>query len=214
MVEHEEPRGVALASPGHLDAGGGLRDGGHAVVTYFSGIVDVDDHIRPGGYPGAFRELLGVFVEEFAPLLSGERVTLDDGGSADVWTEDLRLAGAEGIVHYVDGPVPGRAAVTRHAVGEGVAWYVATRTDVATTARLVARMVEEAGVSAVTRTAAGVEVSRRRKGDASWLFVINHTDDTATVAAHGTDIVTGAVISGALSVPAGGVAVVREGGGT
>jgi beta-galactosidase len=191
-----------------------VRGGGHAVVTYFSGIVDVDDHIRPGGYPGAFRELLGVFVEEFAPLLSGERVTLDDGGSADVWTEDLRLAGAEGIVHYVDGPVPGRAAVTRHAVGEGVAWYVATRTDVATTARLVARMVEEAGVSAVTRTAAGVEVSRRRKGDASWLFVINHTDDTATVAAHGTDIVTGAVISGALSVPAGGVAVVREGGGT
>jgi beta-galactosidase len=75
-------------------------------------------------------------------------------------------------------------------------------------------MAEEAGVSAVTPTAPGVEVSRRRKGDASWLFVLNHTDDVATVPAHGTDIVTGAAISGSLSVPAGGVAVVREGGGT
>ena len=43
--------------------------GGHVLVTYFSGIVDEDDHVRLGGYPGAFRELLGVRAEEFAPLL-------------------------------------------------------------------------------------------------------------------------------------------------
>jgi beta-galactosidase len=190
-----------------------VRDGGHVVVTYFSGIVDVDDHIRPGGYPGAFRELLGVFVEEFAPLLAGERVLLDDGGSADVWTEDLRLDGAEGVVHYVDGPVPGRAAVTRHALGDGAAWYVATRTDVATTARLVERIVADAGVAPVAVSTPGVEVQRRRSGDASWLFVLNHTDDVATVAATGTDIVSGVPVSGSVTLPAGGVAVVREGGG-
>jgi beta-galactosidase len=190
-----------------------VRDGGHAVVTYFSGIVDADDHIRTGGYPGAFRETLGIFVEEFAPLLAGERVTLDDGGSADVWTEDLRLAGAEGIVHYVDGPVPGRAAVTRHELGDGVAWYVATRTDVETTARLVARMVADAGVVPVTRATPGVEVQRRRTGDVSWLFVLNHTDDAVSVPATGTDIVSGVSVSGSVTLPAGGVAVVREGGG-
>jgi len=190
-----------------------VRGGGHAVVTYFSGIVDVDDHVRPGGYPGAFRELLGVFVEEFAPLLAGERVALDDGGSADVWTEDLRLDGADGVVHYVDGPVPGRAAVTRHALGDGVAWYVATRTDVATTARLVERIVADAGVAPVATAAPGVEVQRRRRGDTSWLFVLNHTDGEATVAADGTDIVSGVPVSGSVTLPAGGVAVVREGGG-
>jgi len=189
-----------------------VRGGGHAVVTYFSGIVDADDHIRTGGYPGAFRDMLGVFVEEFAPLLAGERVTLDDGGSADLWTENLRLTGADAIVRYVDGPVPGRPAVTRHALGAGVAWYVATRTDVATTARLVARIIEEAGVHPVATTSPGVEVSRRRAGDSSWLFVLNHTDAAAEVPADGTDIVTGAPVSGSVVVPAGGVAVVREGG--
>ena len=50
------------------------------LVTYFSGIVDEHDHVRLGGYPGAFRDLLGVRVEEFAPLLPGRSVTLDDGG--------------------------------------------------------------------------------------------------------------------------------------
>ncbi|MBI1379392.1 MAG: beta-galactosidase [Frankiales bacterium] len=189
-----------------------VRGGGHALVTYFSGVVDRDDHIRPGGYPGAFRDTLGIVVEEFAPLLAGESVSLDDGGRADVWTEDLRLEGAEAVVRYVDGPVPGMPAVTRHPLGEGVAWYVATRTDAATTARIVGRVVAEAGVVPVTATVPGVEVVRRRSDDRSWLFVLNHTDSAATVAAEGLDLVSGEHVAGSVTVPAGGVAVVREGG--
>jgi beta-galactosidase len=189
-----------------------VRGGGHLVVTYFSGIVDRDDHVRPGGYPGAFRDLLGVLVEEFTPLLEHESVHLDDGGTADVWTEDLRLAGAEAVSTYRDGPVAGKPAVTRHRVGEGVAWYIATRTDSDTTARVIARVVEEAGVSAVAAAPPGVEVQRRRSGDTSWLFVLNHTGTDATVDAAGTDIVTGSAISASITVAPGGVAVVREGG--
>ncbi len=45
--------------------------GATVLVSYFSGIVDEQDHIRLGGYPGAFRELLGIRVEEFHPLLAG-----------------------------------------------------------------------------------------------------------------------------------------------
>ncbi|HEU4534508.1 MAG TPA: beta-galactosidase trimerization domain-containing protein, partial [Polyangiaceae bacterium] len=51
--------------------------GASLLVTFFSGIVDEHDHVRLGGYPGAFRELLGVRVEEFAPLAAGARVRLD-----------------------------------------------------------------------------------------------------------------------------------------
>lgn len=189
-----------------------VRGGGHLVVTYFSGIVDRNDHVRPGGYPGAFRDLLGVLVEEFTPLLEHESVHLDDGGSADVWTEDLRLAGAEAVSTYRDGPVAGKPAVTRHHVGDGVAWYIATRTDVDTTARVIARVVADAGVSPVAAAPPGVEVQRRRSGDTTWLFVLNHTDAEATIDATGTDIVTGSAVSASITVAPGGVAVVREGG--
>ena len=45
--------------------------GATVLISYFSGIVDENDAVRLGGYPGAFRELLGISVEEFHPLPEG-----------------------------------------------------------------------------------------------------------------------------------------------
>ncbi|MEV6369625.1 beta-galactosidase [Micromonospora musae] len=187
-----------------------VESGGTALVTYFSGIVDENDHIRLGGYPGAFRELLGVQTEEFFPLREGERVRLDDGSTADVWTEWLHPQGAEVLASYADGPLPGVAAVTRHPVGAGAAWYLGTRLDQPATDRLVARLVAESGVRPAAAAPAGVEVVRRRDGGRSWLFVLNHTDDAARLSVTGVDLLTGLPCDGALVVPAGEVAVVRE----
>ncbi|MER6593156.1 beta-galactosidase [Micromonospora purpureochromogenes] len=185
--------------------------GGTALVTYFSGIVDEHDHIRLGGYPGAFRDLLGVRTEEFFPLREGERVRLDDGATADVWTEWLHPEGAEVLASYADGPLPGVAALTRHRVGRGAAWYVGTRLDEAATDRLVARLLAEAGARPPVAAPTGVEVVRRRDGDRSWLFVINHTDAEVRLDVTGTELLGGARCTGELRVPAGEVAVVREG---
>ncbi|MGK5739226.1 beta-galactosidase [Micromonospora sp. URMC 103] len=187
-----------------------VEGGGTALVTYFSGVVDENDHIRLGGYPGAFRELLGVRTEEFFPLRAGERVRLDDGATADVWTEWLHPEGAEVLASYADGPLPGVAAVTRHAVGEGAAWYLGTRLDEAATDALVARLVAESGVRPAVPAAPGVEVVRRRDDERSWLFVINHTGDPARLSVSGVDLLTGARCDGELTVPAGEVAVIRE----
>ncbi|MER7441800.1 beta-galactosidase [Micromonospora avicenniae] len=187
-----------------------VESGGTALITYFSGIVDENDHIRLGGYPGAFRELLGVRTEEFFPLREGDQVRLDDGATADVWTEWLHPEGAEVLASYADGPLPGVAAVTRHAVGPGAAWYLGTRLAQPATDRLVARLVAESGVRPAAAAPAGVEVVRRRAGERSWLFVVNHTEDAARVAAAGVDLLTGERCDGELLVPAGEVAVVRE----
>jgi beta-galactosidase len=187
-----------------------VEQGGTALVTYFSGIVDEHDHIRLGGYPGAFRELLGVRTEEFFPLREGERINLDDGSTADVWTEWLHPAGAEVLASYADGPLPGVAALTRNQVGAGTAWYVGTRLDDAATDRLVTRLVTESGARPAAAAPPGVEVVRRRADDHSWLFVINHTDAEARLAATGTELLGGARCDGELVVPAGEVAVLRE----
>ena len=71
-----------------------VRAGGTAVVTYFSGIVDENDHIRLGGYPGAFAELLGIRIEEFFPLRDGESVQLNAFGSGTLFSELGRSVGA------------------------------------------------------------------------------------------------------------------------
>ncbi|MEU7797311.1 beta-galactosidase [Micromonospora sp. BL1] len=187
-----------------------VEAGGTTVVTYFSGIVDEHDHIRLGGYPGAFRDLLGVRVEEFFPLREGETVRLDDGARADVWTEWLHAEGAEVLAAYTDGPLPGVPALTRNAVGAGAAWYVGTRLADDATDRLVARLLAETGVRPPVDAPAGVEVVRRRSADRSWLFVVNHTTEPARLAVSGVELLGGVRCDGTLEVPAGEVAVVRE----
>lgn len=188
--------------------------GATVAVTYFSGIVDEHDHIRLGGYPGAFRELLGVRTTEFLPLLDGEQVTVSGLGDgtvgADVWAEDLELAGAEAVATHVDGPAAGLPAVTRREVGAGRAWYVATRLDRTGTDRLVERLVADAGITPLPGAGELVEVVRRVGEEASWTFVINHSDTEAQVALHGRELVSDTDVAGDLRVPGGGVAVVRQ----
>ena len=184
--------------------------GGTLLVTYWSGIVDQHDHVWLGGYPGAFREVLGVRAEEFFPLREGERVSLDDGTSADQWTELLHLDGAKAVSSYVDGALAGVPAVTRHDYGRGTAWYVATRLDPDAVARLSERIVAEAGIEPVADTVPGVEVVRRRGDATSYLFVINHTDESATIPTQGVDLLTGRAVTGKLDLAPGDVAVVRE----
>jgi beta-galactosidase len=189
-----------------------VEQGGHALVTYWSGIVDENDHARLGGYPGAFRDLLGVRTEEFFPLREGEQVRLAggvlDGETADVWTEALELRGAKEVSGYVDGPLPGVPALTRNAVAGGTAWYLATRLRPSGTAALVRELCGVAGVAVHDRP--GVEVVRRHGERASYLFVINHSGADAEIETSGTDLVTGQACPGSVRVPAGGVAVVRE----
>jgi beta-galactosidase len=179
-----------------------VSGGGRLVVTYFSGIVDERDRIRLGGYPGAFRDVLGVLAEEFAPLLPGDSVTLSNGRAATLWTERLRTTTASVVATFRDGPMAGIPAITRNDYGAGTAWYVATKTD----------------MSEILREAAGVmsdksdkkEVVRRRGDGRSYLFVINHGTEAIDHPVSGTDLITGEEVDGVLTVQGGGVAVVRE----
>jgi len=196
-----------------------VESGGHLVCNFFSGIVDPDDAIRLGGYPGAFRDLLGVRVEEFYPLLEHQAVTLADGGTGRVWTELLTPAGAQVVTTYVDGPLRNSPAITRHEVGAGVAHYVTTFLDAASTGRLLRGICEDAGVAvradhgevgAPIIGAGEIETIRRRADGASYLFVINHTDLEVDVPAVGVEMLSGATVAATVRVAAGGVAVVRE----
>ncbi|TFD50205.1 beta-galactosidase [Cryobacterium frigoriphilum] len=189
--------------------------GGHAVVTFFSGIVDDDDRVRLGGYPGAFRDLLGVTVEEFTPLLPGDSVTLDSGARASLWTERLRTTSAVAIARYVDGPLPGVPAITRNDHGRGTAWYLATALAPEALRVAMRTVATGANLTAIGPEGDGtIEVVRRRatvgSPGPSYLFVINHGEQPAIVPAHGRELVTDVQISLTVSVPAGAVRVIRE----
>ncbi len=201
------------------EAGDNLRryveGGGTLVVSYFSGIVDEHDAVHEGPYPGALRDVLGLTVEEFSPLLEGERVRLTGPGGAeldaDVWTEFVVPRGAETVWTYTGGPAAGRPAVTRHRLGEGAAWYVSTRLGTDGLAIVLARAAEDAGVPPRHDLPHDVEVVRRSGESGRFLFAINHSaaDAKVPLEAPGTELLTGERAAGRLAVPAGAVRVVR-----
>ncbi|WBB80669.1 beta-galactosidase [Micromonospora sp. WMMD882] len=188
-----------------------VHGGGHLVVGYLSGVADEHARIRLGGYPGAFRDVLGVRVEEFHPLADDDEIPLTGGGTGRLWSETVHLAGAEPVRAYAAGALAGSPAVTRHRYGDGVAWYVSTRPDDTTHRSLLTGAALAAGARPACPGAPdGVEAVRRRGPGASWLFLLNHTDRAQRVPATGTDLITGAVAETGLTLPAGQVAVVRE----
>ncbi|GAA2251182.1 beta-galactosidase [Streptomyces ruber] len=200
-------------------AGANLRRyverGGTLVVSYFSGIVDEHDAVHDGPYPGALRDVLGLTVEEFSPLLAGEGVRLTGPDEAeltgDVWTEFVVPRGAETVWTYADGLTAGRPAVTRYRLGEGTAWYVSTRLDARGLGVLLGRAADDAGVALRTELPRDVEVVRREGESGTYVFVINHSSSDAKVPldGNGAEVLTGDRAAGGLVVPAGAVRAVR-----
>ena len=189
-----------------------VASGAHALVTFYSGIVDEQDRVRTGGYPGAWRDLLGIRVEEFAPVLDATRIALESGAGASRWAERLQAAGAEVVDRFADGPAAGRPAVTRRAgtATAGDAWYLATLLERDDLHDLVRRVAAGAGVRREHAATADVEITRRTDGENEWRFVVNHSAVAVDVDAHGTELVTGTAVEGTLAVPAGAVRVIRE----
>ena len=186
--------------------------GGMLAVGFHSGTVDENCHVRLGGYPGAFREALGIRSEEYFPLAQGESAGLSGGGTATLWQEQLRLEGAEAVAWYSDGPLKDVPAVTRHTYGEGTTWCLATRPDPTTLTSLLTAIRTEAGVAPVRTTPHGVEVVRRRSTSADYLFLIDHAGNGAEVAVaeNAVELLTGKPAAGSVTLAPGEIAVVRE----
>lgn len=185
-----------------------VRNGGTAVVTYFSGIVDENEKVLTGGYPGAFRSLLGIRSEEFYPLPPGHTRSLDNGTPALLWTEAMRLEGAEAKVSFTEGHLAGSPAVTRNRHGAGAAWYIGTVLTPAALRDIVSEAAADAGINALA-SPEGLEVVVRSGPDNSYLFLINHSADEHKHPARGYELIVGEEVSSAVVVPAGAVRVVR-----
>ncbi len=207
-VLHLVPEALAKDLTGYVESGG------HLVTTYFSGIVDENDHIWLGGHPGALRELLGIRVEEFGPLLADDSVELDDATTGTVWTDRITVAapGVEVLATYRTGAYAGRPAVTRRASGAGSATYVSTRLGADGLTALLPRLLDAAGVDSELPAAARgrVELAVRRGEDGRYLFLVNRTDEPVPLPGLTGEPLTGPGEGGDLVLPPRGVAVLRQ----
>lgn len=178
------------------------------VVTPFSGIADETDAIRLGGYPGAFRDLLGITIDEFRPLAAESTARLRSGATGSIWVDSIRLAGAEAHDTFVSGPAADSPAITRHARGTATAWYVGTVLAEDDLARLLSEVCEAASVP-VTEVGPDVDLVVRRGPHARYTFVINHGSGRVTSPVSGVDLLSAETIAVGDPVDAGRAIVVR-----
>jgi beta-galactosidase len=161
-----------------------VEAGGTALVSFFSGIVDANERVHLGGYPGPLRSLLGVHVQEFDPLPDGVTVGLTDDagvaltGQATTWAEEIDLEGAQPVMRFAEGALAGRPAATRHQFGRGTAWYVGTAPDEPTFRALMDRIRQTCGVEPTLPTAPqGVQARALTSTSGQrYIIVLNHTD--------------------------------------
>ncbi|QYC42739.1 Beta-galactosidase BgaB [Nonomuraea coxensis DSM 45129] len=211
------PNAYLMGDEGVRRVTGFARAGGTVLMSFFSGVVDADNRVRPDGYPGAFRELIGAKIDEYWPARPDERFTVEFMGGRTAtstwWREDLRLEGGTALATYADGLLAGRAAVVENRYGAGRVVYVATLLEQAAFDELVAATVEAAGVR--TRFAgvpAHVECAVRGDETHEYVFLLNHSGESGAsvpLETDGTDLLTGRAVAGRVELAPLGAAVVR-----
>lgn len=175
-----------------------VERGGALILSYFSGIADERDHIWLGGYPGLLKDVLGLEVEEWQPLLPDQAVRFEDvrgeQSSGTHWAEVVRVGTAEVLARLTDGWMSGQPAICRNRFGNGLAYYAATRPAPEYLGGLLREICAGQGVHSLADAPFGVEVTERNAGDVTYLFVINHTDRAVDVHLRtegGEDVLTG-----------------------
>ncbi|MEK4073786.1 beta-galactosidase [Paenibacillus sp. FSL M7-0656] len=194
-----------------------VEAGGTFLTTFFSGIVNENDLVTTGGYPGELRKLLGIWVEEIDALLPEQknRIVLKETYGdlqgeygCGMLCDLLHSEGAEVIAEYGDDFYKGMPVVTRNTFGQGEAWYVASDPDERFLDGLLGQLAATKNVESLLETPEGVEVSARTKDGKPYLFVMNHNAttqsyDLGTAKAH--DLLTNRGLSGSVEIEARGV---------
>ncbi|MGZ3644299.1 MAG: beta-galactosidase, partial [Ktedonobacteraceae bacterium] len=166
-----------------------VAQGGVLLTTFFSGIVDQNDHVVLGGYPGELRRLLGLYVEEFDPWIDGmiNSVVIREGpmqGSyaCSLWGEVVHLEGANVLGYFANDYYAGSPALSVNQFGEGRAYYLATHGNEVLLASLARQLCREVKVQSILGMEEGLEVTQRQRTNGSNIyFLLNHGDRAVEV---------------------------------
>ncbi|MBI9050634.1 MAG: beta-galactosidase [Anaerolineaceae bacterium] len=194
-----------------------VQQGGTLLMTYFSGVVDANEHIRLGGYPASFREMLGMWVEEYVPYPDGlkNKIACNDGKyfECDFWADVIRLESAKVLASFEEDYFADMPAITQNSFGKGQAYYLGTELNHDGNVWLLDQICSSIGINATMCDAGeGIEAIRRTKNEESWLFLMNYTNKAVAVnLAHaGINVLHQVPVSGTVTVSANDVLIIKQ----
>jgi len=160
-----------------------VKNGGTLVLTTFSGIVDENDHVTTKGYPGKFREMAGIWVEEIDGLLPEMTNSIegykDQSYTCQLLCDIIHEESAEVLGTYGSDFYKGKPVLTRNKWGNGMVYYIGTIPEQA----LLNDLAEDL-IGGKTCTPL-VEKSTRYHGETQYDFYINYGDEKVALALDG-----------------------------
>lgn len=178
-----------------------VRAGGTFLTTIMSGMHDEHDNVILGGYPGAFRDVCGMRVEELDMYQVGRdvRAVFAAGAESGALEGDetghaiesaisltggiLKLdGGARALAVYGgDAFYRGTPVVTVNDFGAGTAYFAGAVLDEIGTDKVVESVIQQAGVTAIA-SPESVEVTSRYYPDRGeeLIFILNHANTPVT----------------------------------
>ncbi|MHB0880004.1 beta-galactosidase [Paenibacillus sp. SEL1] len=174
-----------------------VENGGVFVATYWSGIVDEHDLCFLGGFPGPLRKTLGIWSEEIDGLHDHDRnhILPVEGNELDLHGEyeavelcDLiHTEGAEVLAVYGSDFYAGRPALTVNRLGQGKAYYIASRNIGLFHSHFYRSLIDDAGISKAlnVKLPHGVNTAIRTDGVHDYIFILNFTHEPQKITLDG-----------------------------
>lgn len=159
-----------------------VKRGGNFVASYLSGIVNENDSVYLGGYPGPLKDVLGIWVEESDAVIPGQKITvsLDNNNyQANLICDLLHLEGAHALGNYNSEFYKETPAVSENKWGKGTSWYIGTQLDEAGLSKIFDHLISIVNIKSLIETKTDLEITKRvTKSGKELYFVLNMSNDT------------------------------------
>jgi beta-galactosidase len=147
-----------------------VEKGGKFITSFMSGLVDTSDNVILGGYPGPFRKLAGIWVEEFDALApdATNSAKFADGSefSTRLLCDVIHLEGAKALATYGSDFYQGTPVITQNSYGQGEVIYFGSMVEDAGIEKVLDRYFEEA-------IETELEITVRETAETCFVFILN-----------------------------------------
>jgi len=202
-----------------------VADGGTAVMTYWSGVVDESDLCILGGVPGqGLQDVFGVREEESQSYFQNEsvRIAMTEGNplrmegdyAAGETCSVIHAEGATVLATYGSEYFTGTPALTVKDHGKGKAYYVASRNEKRFLTDFYGRLTDGLAIERAidTELPEGVTAQVRTDGETRYVFLMNFNDTAQSIELDTThvDLLSEQEVSGTVTLPDYGVMILQR----
>lgn len=154
------------------------KQGGTVILTNRSGVKNHYNNCIMEQLPTVYRELTGMYVEEYDPIgYDNADVKLSDGSTFKCrqWCDVLHLETAEAVAVYDSEFYQGKPAITKNYYGQGMAYYIGTVAEKKLYQKLVKDILTECRIAFVDGLPDNVEITTRTCAGKAVRFIFNNT---------------------------------------